>query len=536
MKQLLMLMMLTMLSLIAYGNKYYLDPANGSITNDGSIDSPWGAFEEVINANLIVSNRYSPLPYNAVTSSLVPKNINGVVHAGDTLVLLDGLHGEVFLQNYINEFPVTIIGEEGHVPVIEKIRLQACKNWRFENVKVSTSDYGYFLNWRLFYIESHAHQGPSSNIEVHGCEIYSHSTPWTTAEEWLTQVSDGLYIRADSVVVTDNILTNTKMGITAWGDYIRAENNQVINFSGDGMRLLGSHVIFESNLIKNCYDVDDNHDDGIQSWTTNGIVVDDNQVIGNTIINTDDPSRPLNGPLQGIGCFDGFYNNWVVANNVISVDHWHGITFLGANNCQIINNTVIDLTPDITPGASWIRIDDHKNGAPSTGCVVANNVANQFVVDGEQLNNIVLNTYSEYEDNFTDYENFDFYPTPTSILIDAGDIDYATLFDIVNNDRFADDSPDVGAYEFIRPNAVGGIDQQVDIQLFPNPFSEQVYLPEAENDWVFELYDAGGRRLFIVNYQGLNDDLGQLAAGVYFLKITSQDDAAFLTVKTLIKG
>ena len=33
MKQLLMLMMLTTLSLIAYGNKYYLDPANGSITN-----------------------------------------------------------------------------------------------------------------------------------------------------------------------------------------------------------------------------------------------------------------------------------------------------------------------------------------------------------------------------------------------------------------------------------------------------------------------------------------------------------------------
>ena len=168
--------------------------------------------------------------------------------------------------------------------------------------------------------------------------------------------------------------------------------------------------------------------------------------------------------------------------------------------------------------------------------MVANNVANQFVVDGEQVNNIVLNTYSQYEENFMDYLNFDFYPTPTSILIDAGDADYATSFDIVHNDRFADDSPDVGAYEFIRPNAVGGIDQQVDIQLFPNPFSEQVYLPEAENDWVFELYDAGGLRLFIVNYQDLNNHLGQLTTGAYFLKITSEYDPTFLVIKSLIKG
>ena len=33
--------------------------------------------------------------------------------------------------------------------------------------------------------------------------------------------------------------------------------------------------------------------------------------------------------MHGIGCFDGMFVDWVVENNVIITDHWHGITFAG---------------------------------------------------------------------------------------------------------------------------------------------------------------------------------------------------------------
>src|SRR4051812_41600808 len=77
--------------------------------------------------------------------------------------------------------------------------------------------------------------------------------------------------------------------------------------------------------------------------------------------------------MQGIGCFDGTFVDWVVENNIIITDHWHVITLLGARNCRIVNNTVID--PNTTsPGPPWISIDAHKDGTPPSGCVVRNNL------------------------------------------------------------------------------------------------------------------------------------------------------------------
>ena len=35
------------------GNTFYVDPLNGSISNDGSADSPWNTLQEVIEHNLI---------------------------------------------------------------------------------------------------------------------------------------------------------------------------------------------------------------------------------------------------------------------------------------------------------------------------------------------------------------------------------------------------------------------------------------------------------------------------------------------------
>lgn len=520
------------MTLLSVANTFYLDPNNGSLDNDGKKQNPWSSLEEVIKANYITSYQYSPFPYDPEVSVLVEKNSDGFVTSGDTLVLLNGLHGEAFLQSYSNTDFITVIAEEGHSPVIEYVKLQACKNWRFENVKVSSEEYGHYLNGTLFFIETHGYRGPSSCVEVIGCEIYSSQEPWDTAEEWLANVSSGLNIKGDSVLARNNIIRNVDMGLTASGDYITAENNQIINFSGDGMRMLGSFNVFESNLIKNSYDVDDNHDDGIQSFTTNGLVVDNNKLIGNIIINTDDTDRPLNGSLQGIGCFDGFFNNWEVVNNLIFVDHYHAITFLGARNCTIVNNTAIDPTPDIKPDGSWIRIGPHKDGTPSSGCIVANNVSNKFIVDGLQVNNTILDTYKQYEENFVDYENLDFRLKPESILIDSASADYSPDMDIDGISRLLDNAPDVGAYEYTEQIISSIKQEKKGVEIYPNPFMESIIIEGAVDDWEIELFDLNQKLIAKTVYMNINTSISGLKKGAYLLKIKNNN---YVFVKMILK-
>ncbi len=432
---------------LGLANTYYLDPINGQSSNDGSLNAPFGSLEEVISDGLIESFQYAA-PYDPKTSTLSIKHQGAPIQGGDTLMLLPGLHGEVFLRNYVNAKMITVLGSNQKEVILKSIQIQGGKNWRFEHLSVSSEPYGEYAGGRLVYFENHSWHGPSVKMEVINCDIFSAEKPWTTANDWLQYVSNGLDIHADSSLAINNTIRNIDMGLTAVGDYITASHNQIINFSGDGMRILGSNNVFEGNVIKNCYDVDDNHDDGIQSFTSVDNPFENNILRGNIIINYEDPDQPLKGTLQGIGCFDGFYNNWIVENNVVSVDHWHGITFLGANNCRIVNNTVLDPTLDGKPGPSWIMINDHKNGTPSTNCVVKNNVANSISATADQSNNVMLTTYESYEANFQDYLSYDFRLKSNSELIDAADPESATSSDIDNQSRKQGEGPDIGAYEF----------------------------------------------------------------------------------------
>lgn len=519
---------------VAVAAIFYVDPATGDIGNPGTMDQPWSTIQEVIEANYIISNAYS-VPYDPVSSSLAIKNLSGYVSAGDTLMLREGMHGEIFLRNYVNDDMITILGMEGEKVSIEKIQLQGGKNWRFENLEVSTEPYGYHLAGKLLFIESHGWQGPCSHVEVLNCKIFSVNEPWTVAQDWVDHSSSGIHIIGDSVMVVNNLLTNIDHGITAVGDYIYAYANVIENFSGDGMRPLGSFVEFNSNLIKNCYDVDDNHDDGIQSFTTNGHVVDNILIIGNVIINTDDPNRPLNGPLQGIVGFDGWFNNWIIANNVVNVNHWHGISLYGARNCSIINNTVIDPTPDVEPGASWIRINDHKDGSPSSDCIVVNNVSNNVVAPGFDFNNILLSSYSEYDSNFKNYQAIDFSLLSESVLIGAADGNYATAQDITGSDR--DGFPDIGAYEYVEIVSNNDLESAANFNISPNPFSEFLNIEIDCNQLHFEILDLQGKLLQADSIDNINAGLIYLKDGIYVIKLIDKSQSCLKTpvVKTIVK-
>jgi hypothetical protein len=230
------------------------------------------------------------------------------------------------------------------------------------------------------------------------------------------------------------------------------EGNVVENFSGDGMRGLGNYNRFEYNTVMNCYDVDDNHDDGFQSYSRGPSGVGTGTVYGielrgNTIINYLDPDQPLRGTLQGIGCFDGMFEDWVVENNVIITDHWHGITLLGATNCRIINNTVVDRN-SASPGPPWISIEKDKDGTLSTGNSIRNNLTTSMNNDGG-IGVVEYNiTVGNYDTYFVDYANLDLRLKEGCPAIDAGTGTDAPSIDIDGNIRPQGGGWDVGAYEF----------------------------------------------------------------------------------------
>jgi parallel beta-helix repeat protein len=202
------------------------------------------------------------------------------------------------------------------------------------------------------------------------------------------------------------------------------------------------------NTIKNCYDVNENHDDGIQSWTTDGVPIRRVVLRGNLIIESEDPNRPLRGHLQGIGCFDGMFEDWIVENNVVLVSHWHGITLLGARNCRIINNTAVDPFEDYT---CWIRVGNHKDGTESEGCVVRNNITELVTVEGVISSHQVDHNHTLVDPTavFVDYQAHDVHLREGSPAIDAGSLDLAPTIDILGNSRPLGAGIDIGAHEFI---------------------------------------------------------------------------------------
>jgi hypothetical protein len=180
--------------------------------------------------------------------------------------------------------------------------------------------------------------GSSSNIAIEDNRIFSveDASGWS-ATQWVDQASSGIEVGGDDVVIRNNTVQNVRFGISVSGENALIEFNRVINFSADGLRGLGNNSVFQYNVVKNSYvgdDQDENHDDGFQSWSNGPNGVGTTEVTGvvlrgNVFINSEDPNQPLKGTLQGIGCFDGFFVNWAVENNVVVTNHWHGISFLG---------------------------------------------------------------------------------------------------------------------------------------------------------------------------------------------------------------
>ncbi|MEZ4220233.1 MAG: choice-of-anchor Q domain-containing protein [Polyangiaceae bacterium] len=435
----------------AYATDFHVDPATGSSAGDGSAAKPWKTLAEVIQANLVETQNWDSLPY-AAGKTLKPKNAGAPIKAGDRILLHTGFHGSVSIIGHYNSAAITVEPAPGQAPQLSKLVVRSSSNWVIRGLEVNRELAPSYDTSTLVSVENHNHSGPVSDITIAGFTVHSVSdTSGWTATDWDTKSANGISLAGKNITIRGNLVEDVNFGISSSAQDSLIEKNTVDRFAGDGLRGLGDYTTFQYNLVKNCYDVNANHDDGFQSWSVGSDgKVGTGEVVGvtlrgNMIINYEDPNQPMRCTLQGIGMFDGMFRDWVVENNVIITDHWHGITLLGAINAQVINNTVLDLNTQ-SPGPPWIKLGNHKNGTPSTG-IVRNNlttaVANEGTGVTEEANVIIKDPTAHFV-----APPYDVHLLQSSAAVDKGVATGAPGLDIEGIPRPQGSAIDVGAYEW----------------------------------------------------------------------------------------
>jgi hypothetical protein len=298
----------------------------------------------------------------------------GKAKAGDTILLMDGRHAAIDVNNRMFTTPVTIRSETGKNASIAGASFGATtKNITLSNLKVWRSEgdgAGYLIR---------SYKG-STNLTLQNLDIRSRADAtnylnWKQSR-WLAVASNAVDLRGTHAVVRGNTVTGVGRGIIA-GPNSLVENNVIDGFAWDGMRG-GTGTTFRNNVIKNSFNVDATHRDGIQSYSSSGVT--GLTIDGNVILEwTHKTSSPLRGNLQGISLFDGYYDNLLIQNNTVATTHANGIVVVGTRNAKILGNTVVQI--DGEPGKfPWIRVTDTtKDGRPSSNVLVSGNSAMNFL-------------------------------------------------------------------------------------------------------------------------------------------------------------
>ncbi|HUV40321.1 MAG TPA: choice-of-anchor Q domain-containing protein, partial [Sedimentisphaerales bacterium] len=264
----------------------------------------------------------------------------------------------------------------------------------------------------------------------------------------------------------NNEILNVDMGIYVNGSGTQLIGNTIQNIAKDGIRGSGGNITLQDNTILDCYNVNDNHDDGIQWYSGVGGTAA-NVIIRGTYVNDDTSNGTRNfiGAFQGIGCFDDYLTYWTVENNIMLVNHWHGISLYNADYCTLANNTAYNykyITSE-SDMATWINFFVGKTGGGGTGNTLVNNLMNSSTSGYNQQ--VTRTNYTQYYVN-TNPSSLDLHLKTGSPAIDAGTSEGAPSVDFDGASRPQGDGYDVGAYEFvvegnISPVADAGSDQTV---------------------------------------------------------------------------
>lgn len=420
---------------------YYVDPATGSMSNPGTAASPWSTLEAVFTAKKTFA-------------------------AGDVIYLRSGYHGAPYIKGYNS---LTIQPDTGATPKLKTLVVNSSSQLVISGLDICPAHASpqTYVTGNLVDI-----QGGTSHITLQNCLIRGATdiTNWSVTD-WQTKLGKGsaINVYGSHSVIANNILQNVSFGISLQKTAVFSlvSHNTLTNFYNDASRVLSDDTVFEYNTFTNSFVSDSNHDDFFQSWSvgSDGKVgtgtVYRVTVRGNVFISHTDPNQPLKAAPQGVGCFDGMFEGWVIENNVISSKTYHGISLYGAINCTIVNNTVVE---NAAAGSSsvrpWILIHEHKDvstGVPwpvkCSGNIVRNNIttsaASMPATAGVIDHNTATTAYGNY---FANYANFSFSLLPTAPAVNAGSTANAPATDILGRTRTV--PYDLGAYEYFPAPAI----------------------------------------------------------------------------------
>lgn len=391
-------------------------------------------------------------PWPSVAAALA----SGQVGGGDTLVLRDGAHGPLVVSTRQPfDPPLVIRAASGGQAHVDRIAVPHAGGLVVHGLQVWPRDPQGRVRRLVETGKSAAHVRFEA-LDVRGSPDAPDTYMDWTREDWtVTWPTHGVRLDGSDNSIVGSRITGTNFAITTTGPRAQVRNNHIAGFAGDGMRGLGDGSVFVGNHVQDCVKVNDNHDDGFQSWSIRTgpdgrKTVRDITLEGNTIMEwTGARDHPLRCRLQGIGLFDGIYRNFTIRNNLVAVSAYHGIALYGGIDSEIVNNTVVHID-SLREDYPWIMLSDHKNGAEALGNTVANNVAPAYrsktaaapPID-KKHNAVIRNPFGVYRDPAA----LDFRPADGSVLIDAGDASVAPPHDIRGTARPQGSVPDLGAFE-----------------------------------------------------------------------------------------
>lgn len=399
----------------------YVDRA-AATDGDGSREAPWRDLQRVLDQRLIAP--------------------------GDRLLLAGGTYGRLRVDGLDLPYQTSIEAAGDAPAIFEIIEISRSRNIALKGMTVTSGGNrqpGDRAHVRI--------DRESRDILIEGLHIYTvdDSSDWS-AEEWDEKSLDGIFSEAENTEIRGNRLRNVRFGISTLGAGSIVAGNEVVNFAGDGLRGLGDNSLFEGNVVKNCYQVNDNHADGFQSWSTGpdgrpGAGVIRNVTLrGNLFLNYEDFHQPYVCKLEGIGLFNGVYEGWTIENNIIIVNNWHGISAFGMRASRIAHNTVMDIDY-FPPGPAAITVISVAGSDAAKRNLLLNNIANEINIEGEGVESRGNVEIDDLDDVFEDVDAGDYHLPVGSDAIDAGEQAGAAATDFFGNPRPAGRGVDAGAVE-----------------------------------------------------------------------------------------
>ncbi len=303
--------------------------------------------------------------------------INAGATGGDAILLKDGNHGHLEIKTDLFKFDKELIIRAVNplkARITSAMVSYGAKNVAFEDLDVYPDAVA--TNGTLLYVQANASHIKFRRNNIRSAKDVSSFLTWT-AQQWLSIAKGAIVMLPAYCEAIGNHCNVVGFGIGG-GDHSKVIDNFVTNHCADGIRA-GAYSLVQGNWQENAFQVDGNHCDGFQAFAGPSGVLVDLHVIDNDWGEWSHPQldHPLRASMQGIGCYDGWYDGMIVRNNRVKTRHWHGISLYGARNCIIEDNTVVDLNKTDQP-KPWIAIFDHKNGTAGSGNIVRNNLAPQF--------------------------------------------------------------------------------------------------------------------------------------------------------------